>query len=370
MSRLCSNNRLMDRPVRAARTVVMMLGVWAPLGACASAGGQGPVPLPAPRAAFTDPTNAALVYYQAWTSTPKDLADRLNKEYSRELAWRPSEELVEQMEATPHAVTELLRASAIEGADWGVAWSQGVMALLPHVGLARTSSRLLSADARRLVDAGRADEAAERAAAMFRLARHMTSEPVFISGLVAAAIDADADAAARVVIGAPGLTGAARQRLVIAARSLDERDPFAMRAALDAERRWVIAGLPSAIVKNGKVDPDMVAKIVGFISPPKDAVAQVNGLTAEALTQDLKKMDGFFDAALRAWDEPDAVERLRALEARGKSGEFGAAAVLFMPVVSTVRAAHDKSMARREQLIKDLSAAPASGAAKSGERAP
>ncbi len=85
-----------------------------------------------------DPTNAALVYSRAWQLLPDDLAKReINLD---DPTWVPNTELAQLLVARQSFIQCTLRAAAIENADWGIEYSQGLNALLPHLGKLRQTN--------------------------------------------------------------------------------------------------------------------------------------------------------------------------------------------------------------------------------------
>src|SRR5205814_2092532 len=73
---------------------------------------------------------------------------------------------------------------------FSVDWSNPVTALLPHLSKMRRLARLMREQAIQEAARGEADAALDDVGALFRMSRHTAEEPIFISLLVARAVEA------------------------------------------------------------------------------------------------------------------------------------------------------------------------------------
>ncbi len=138
---------------------------------------------------FKGPTNAAILYYRAFMFMNEETSKKVSDAISQtDPNWIPDAEVCKLLADNDNAIYTFIRGSKLEIADFGVEYSAGIGALLPHPGKLRAGARLLAVDARPLAHEGKPDEAAERVAAIFNMSRHTTQERLLISSLVSIAI--------------------------------------------------------------------------------------------------------------------------------------------------------------------------------------
>jgi hypothetical protein len=141
-----------------------------------------------------DPNNAALLYYQAFLLTAQaddsGVADLVAKVVNDGAA--PNDKVKEYVRKCRTAIDYAVTASSLPHCDWGLAYSRGFSAVLPHLGQARSLARLVLADARILTAEGNYRQALERCLTVYRLAGHL-GDNVLISVLVSAAVTAQAN---------------------------------------------------------------------------------------------------------------------------------------------------------------------------------
>src|SRR6185503_1674624 len=176
-------------------------------------------------------------------------------------------------------VEGLIKASVFEGCDWGVAYDEGVGALLPHLGHLRMSARVLAADARRMLAAGKGDEAARRVAAMFRMGAHACPDRIIISSLVGIAMVQIAADEAQVLAASGKLTEAGRAEILAALARCGGADQFQMKAALDTERRVMLGWIRGA-AKGPEAGKQVINMFVEFDGAWKDSPLQTMDETA------------------------------------------------------------------------------------------
>jgi hypothetical protein len=135
-----------------------------------------------------------LLYYQAFLLIPhtddQGMTDLVAKVVNDGAA--PNDQVKEYVKKCRAAIEYAVAASSLQHCDWGLAYSRGYSAMLPHLGQARSLTRLVLADARILAAEGNYRQALERCLAAYRLAGH-TGDETQISFLVSVAITGQAN---------------------------------------------------------------------------------------------------------------------------------------------------------------------------------
>ena len=217
--------------------------------------------------------NAALYYWRVWFERDRDFASSIAEKHaykSADAEWRPSPELVKELELRSGYISGILRASEIGPCDFGIAYEDGYMALIPHISLLRESARILAADARRLWMSDHNDEAMERIAAIVRMAGHTRSDRVAISALVGSVlIDAATDETA--AMAKAGKLGAeSRTKLAAIVRPLDVEDPMGIRNSVESERTIMLGYVRRRIESAGV---KVIEEFVSLNQSDKDVLA-------------------------------------------------------------------------------------------------
>ena len=289
-----------------------------------------------PPAEFAGPPNAALVYYRTWLVAPQE-------------AWQAFKEgdttVLGDLEGT---ITSLMLGAAIPRCDWGIQYDGGPWALLPHLSELRTSARLLKADADRLQEAGQIAAAADRIEAIFRMSGHMRRDRMIISSLVSAAISSTACDATAALLDTGEVAPDDAQRLLAAARL--SADPFGAREAIHAEGVVFIGWCRETLT--GPDAGQLMVEIAAMAGQGADSpLAKLNG---EQLSKALDRLAPFYEQAVALFNEPDATEKLKALESRAQAGDFGPAAEVLAPSISRVRENVARQAEQRQAIIERL----------------
>jgi len=300
---------------------------------------------------FADPTNAALLYYRAFLLLNDDLNKKIADSMTSQAPnWTPDADTSKQLSDSQGAVYTLLRAAKIDSADFGVEYSQGIGALLPHLSKMRAASRLLAADSRREVAENHADDAADRVAAVFSLARHCTHDRLLISALVSVAIDAQACSQADYLMTNSQLTEAGKQKILAAMDRFRSADPFGIKSAIKGERYWCVVWIRAQCAAPGGAD--LFAKqILPLLedNPDSPDIKTIREMDLKAINADLDKADGFYTAAIDAFDHPDGLDRLGALEKKAAAGEYGIIAKHVVPAMGKCFTSNSKALARQSE---------------------
>lgn len=333
--------------------------------------------------------NAALRYATIAYTTPADLFTKAGEAdvslAGFDLASAPEvfRAAVEAIKADSNdTVGQLIEASKLKKCDFEVATEQGVAALLPHLGKLRADARLLLVDARRLEMTGDADGAAERLAAMIRIARHAAGDRFIISSLVSMAICTLAIAEVDAAIDAGKLTPSARATVLAALNTLDKDDPFGVKPGIRGEQRGTLEWIKRSfrgddagrkLVATGYLDPALGGFMVS--SPPQptpaadapgskppqanpaaDApkpkppqaspVADAPKPKAQETTPDVESIAGMnekelhaaadlaspvYDRLIAVWNDADAVDKLNTLTKDVEQGKYGPIGKTFAP---------------------------------------
>lgn len=310
-----------------------------------------PAPNPAQRAALAaaglnDPTNAALLHVRAWSMVRSEQLTQFNKLWTEQgevppgPGWKPSADLVSAVNELAPYIEASLRAAAVPQADWGVEYSLGYNALLPHLGQLRTEARVLLANARiRLAYAKpeNRDQGVESLAAIFRIANHIRNDRTLISSLVGRALVGVAAESTIKLIDGGLITKADAPILLEAARSIPAEDPFNMLGALVGERPFAAFAFIQSGPDAGRKGLEHYQRAFG-IDPETDpqmkaAAAAIRAMDEAALAADVARRVEFFEqsAAIFREQPADGAERLQALADRASKGDFGSTLQLTVP---------------------------------------
>ncbi len=246
-------------------------------------------------------------------------------------------------------VTPWIKASSLAKYDLELATEEGFNLLLPHLGKMRSAARLVRWSARVSLARGEPEQAADRLAALTRMARHVSQDRILISSLVGIANSALAFDEMRTLAAGGTFPASVRDTLVAALESFDPADPFLMRAALRGERELVFQ---STLTRFS--GPDAGAMFIDSLlqgSDQNDATRLrskiISGWDATRLTTEIGRLNDAYDALELAWDSADPKAELDRLEARVNAEEFG-------PLVAILFPSTGRAYAASEQIKKDL----------------
>lgn len=299
--------------------------------------------------------NAALRYWVIFSQISQDRAETLrNIDFDKLLtvddvkaAFTSAEFSVEHLDV----ITSLIEATRIPRCDFGVDMSQGPYALMPHLGQIRTCSRVLRLDARRLLLEGRRDEAAQRVAAILRLATHVSGDKIMISSLVGVVVAELGFAEGTKILEAGRLSPATVTELQSALAAINARDPMLLRSAIANEGKvfvdWieVQANAPNGIAKINDLSS-------ANLSGEEKKTAPV--FTVAQVKKDLPALRGAYGRLDKAWDAADPAAEAVLIEKGCVSGEFGELAKVWLPSMSRAYKSAKKFNDAREAFAKLL----------------
>lgn len=312
-----------------------------------------------------DPANAALLLYKVWLDPAfqplrEPCAEQLR---ATDPGWRPDAALSKLLSQEQGLIAQLLRASEAPECDFGIEWSQGIGALLPHLGYLRNSARILACDARRCISERKFDDAAGRVAAIYRLSAHCANDGVLISALVSLAMATLADQQVDVLMQTTSVTVTGKEVLLEAAVKLSRPDPYGVKRGIAGERYWtcdwlrgLLTGPESQRAKVLNWIVPMVAEAgkEGVDSPSVTAAEALKKMTDDMIIGQLNLAGKYFDDVLEVWDREDAPERIKAIESRLESGDYGLVATILVPAVGRAIANDAKGRAQHEALVERL----------------
>lgn len=344
---------------RLARALIVAAAVGAgSLGASAMPAGSF-----ANAPARQDGRNAALYYWRAFYSVDRDFQREVGEAIppSRTVDWRPPAALAQKTNENQSYINELLVATRIDKCDFGIAYEEGFMALLPHLGLMRAGTRILVVDARRLMDKGDWDGAAERVAAMYRMAVHLKNDSVLISSLVAAAIGANGNTEVEALVASGHLTPASRDAILGALQPLNQADGYGVKRCIETERTMALDYL-----RRTMKGPEAGKKLLemGILEADAELKEKIKVMDEAALMAELDKVEPYYAGLLAAWDANDYQAKFKELEQKIERGDFGLIAQLIVPAMSKSKSASVKAAEELSKTVHALQTAKLAEAPK------
>jgi|GEM_PF-3594139 len=303
--------------------------------------------------------NAALEYWPIWhrleLRNDDDMVDRAHElgdrlwQYKRGEAdqpqptpegLEPESELVAWLDEIQILLDKLGVASEATFCDFGLRRQDGPDMEIAHVGPMRKWFRVLALDARRHTDAGRPEVAARRITTIIRMSEHLTQSGDKISHIFALGAIGYATSEWAWLMSKGG-GDAERVVLVDAIDRFDEDNPLQANAVLRNERAMA-AEVPNWLRNGGLAklfeSNDLLEQAKDGVSPEETEAADTQLLVALAKQylshdpeQEAMDIQRAWDKVIDAWYQPDAAERLRAIEQSVKDGNFGPAARMMGP---------------------------------------
>lgn len=305
---------------------------------------------PAPTAAQDGDTRNAAVWYQRAI----DDLDRLTREeldlveqYRADPGRGPSPEVQRILAKARPAIDQVLRAAPRGYSDFGLRYEAGFDLLLPHLSPLRTMTKLMQADAAARLHAGDAHAAAERIAAMYRLADHVGDDRLLISSLVSRSIFELAETAAQSGFDRGAFDPAAAALLLRSTQAFDQRDPFQSIDALVMEQTLAVNFVREHFTSD---DPAKWSEILGDLTSQGNLDEQFASMTRETLEGHLNQYTALMDRYVEIWsgDDPEVVRaQLKEIEAELEAGRHGLIAHLLLPALSR---AYESMLAGRDKL--------------------
>jgi len=309
------------------------------------------VALPGPfaRAQGDQSRNAAAWYQRAFAElerfTPEEM--ELIEQYRSGGATAPSPEVRALINRAAPIIDNALRASAQGYSDFGLDYSQGFDLLLPHLGKMRSIARLMQADSMMRLGDGDGAGAAERIAAMYRLADHTGDDHILISSLVSRAVFEVADTSAQMGFDHGAFDPATAMVLLRSTQSFDQRDPFQMLESIMMEQTLAVNMIRDHFMGD---DPQKRSAILEGLAREGGLDDEFAALSRESLETELDRYSALMNRYAEIWagDDPEVVRsQIKQLEEELERGAHGLMAQLLMPALGR---AYDLGLQSRERL--------------------
>ncbi|MCP3902060.1 MAG: hypothetical protein GY715_00365 [Planctomycetes bacterium] len=282
-------------------------------------GSSEPQPAAAPDAGGAFATTAAPEYRRIHAALGNSFDEALSEAYG---LGSVSPRTAGVLAARQPLLEDLVATSRIETCDFDTDYSQGPATLLPHLAEMRGMAKLLDADAYRLTAQMQRDAAAERLAAIVRMARHSAPKrQVLIENLVGIAILSLACETATELDDRNLMDRAGKEIVLAELRKLDPDNLLDARAALANERDVMI---------------DTIQTGAGMREVHGDSWVFVTEAQKNEGVEDVRTVFAEVEAV---WDEPTAVADIERITARYGGGKITDHIVLklMMPRLSKYR---------------------------------
>lgn len=287
----------------------------------------GTPPAPAP-VLGADKANAPAEYQRIWDSKPMLFDNKfLVPMNAGDPAWAPPADAAAQLEAAQPQIKDLISASKLGHADWGIARAQGWETHLPHLPKIDATTRVLFGDARRMGAAGDMDAAAERLAAIIRMARQLRSDRFVRSSRTAQSDAAVALSEIGSLARTRKLTPTAKQTLFAAVRTLEGPDPMSMKDAVVAEGH-LIRDWARVAFKGPDAGKEFIRRVTPSVTDEIRATSGVEQMDEKALASSADTLAVMYQEVAANWDKPDAVAIIKSIETQKKNGDYGGLGVL------------------------------------------
>jgi hypothetical protein len=304
--------------------------------------------------------NAAVQYYKVWDSVPRSERRTLEQGSSdaSEARSKPGAKLTPEQrrlcEERRDYIDGLLAASNNSGCVWGVNKDVGWESRLPHLGQVRHSVRVIRLDAYRCIDDRNYTGAAERVAAMIRMADQLRSDGVMISALTGSAVCSVALSVEGSMIREHQLNPGAARIILSAIKPLPKDDLFGFTSSLATERQSLVEWVRQRF-KGEHAGTLLMQEIGQHVS--RDPLDQfIYGLSEQQLSADLDRFGKYFDAAGAAWKRPDRALRISELDLEVWEGQYGMVARVLCPSISLTARSFDRTLRELDNASRELEA--------------
>ena len=295
--------------------------------------------------------NAALQYYSEWI-TMRDLIDA-KREISEVYKPQAMPEYTGLLEMNQESIQRLIEASALERCDFGLARDRGINAVMPWLGLMRTSAMILIDDAIRLEGLGDIDGAVQRISAVYRMADQASQDGFLIGSLVGVAMANLASEHTAHLLDQGFLTPGHAAVLTKAINALLDEDPFHARAAIVDERDVMSAWVKTNFT--GDMAGLRFARLFLDFGPVTE-VKQLQGMNGEELAAQIDRARDAYDDLIAAWDAGDPQAEIARIGEQLRADRYGPFAKAMIPGVSRMKASVTKAVSELSQLRHRLEA--------------
>ncbi len=282
--------------------------------------------------------NAALAYYKVWANPlPPSLV--VDNKAKNDPDWRPSPELIKLLHDYRFYAYGMIEASEKERADFGIdlAGRGALGALLPHLSEVRKSAKVMACDARRCMVEGNKDDAAERIAVIYRMARHITDVDVIdVTSLVSASLCAVADSQVDLLIATGNLSAHGKEILLVEAQRMAEPDAFRIKIAIEHMRDTFGTTLLT-FCKGDDAGQQFVKYFHSWYGSTLELEQAIATFNETNLTASIDQAKQAFTDIIQCWDAPNAEQLIKDIDTRVRNGEYGVIAPYFAPANCTTK---------------------------------
>lgn len=284
------------------------------------------------RAYPADPSNAALLYYQAFISLPQEGYGDLKLPMGTD----PNDQVRNYLAQCQPAFEFVVAASKLEHCDWGPRYSQGPYMSMAYLVQFRGMAFLLKADAVSLVADGHYRPALERCLVIDRMGQHMGDEN-FISLLTNSGSTALVNGAINDILGLMPVDEPTLLWLQQQLATMSGKGPC-LRHALQTEKELILNTL-------GKEDVDRLVEAVKqgpSDDPPSEWVNQIKKADKSFFIGSRKYLENYTQNIETILESPallvDKVAQLQELEKRlSKDGQGNPHAIVTAACMTAVQ---------------------------------
>lgn len=287
-----------------------------------------------------DPSNAALVYWRLWAIEPASLGEKVGEMYDGTKPIDLNGPLAGLLRGNADYIESIGRATNLKECDFGVEYSAGILALLPHLSKLRATARVLAADAQLAAAERDYDRAAIRLAWICRISSQLIQDRTMISSLVSIAVASLVNTRLDDFAAPGSLKPTPRAELLAALRALPPEDPFGVRTTLEAEGRLVTQWIENAYT--GADAGPRLAKLMAQNGGGPEA-AGLAALDSKGIADAVAQARTFYKAAWEVFPNDDAELRLDALAQAAGGGEYGPLTRTLVPSLTKLKSADRKA---------------------------
>lgn len=293
--------------------------------------------------------NAATWYQRAFEQlqqfTPQEM-EMINA-YRTNPGQAPSPEVRALINRAAPIVDNVLRAAQQGYSDYGLDYSQGFDLLLPHLGPTRNLARIVQADSALHMADGDGPGAAQRVAALYRLADQAGDDRILISSLVGRAIFEVAEQGAQMGFDRGAFDPASAAILLKATTAFDQRDPFQTLDAIMMEQTLCVDMIRQHLLSD---DPSKRSEILAELANESGYGDQLAKMSNEEIEHSLDQYSDLMGRFVEAFSQEDpevARAQLKEIGDGLENQEFGIIAQLLTPALGRV---YDLTMEGRDKL--------------------
>lgn len=253
--------------------------------------------------------------------------------YAKSPGAAPSPEVRALIDRASPLVDNMLHASSHGYSDFGLDYSQGFDMKMLHLGKMRLLARIVQADSMLRLNDGDGASAAQRIAAIYRLADHLGDDHRHISSQVGRAIFEIAEVAADSGFDRGVFDPASAWTLLRSTQSFDQRDPFQSLDLLYMEQALVTNSIRELLsVEDAQKRSDFFA----MFAVNREIADELSNMSPEMIENQLKKYGELMNRYATAFSETDPSEslaRMEEIQTQFDAGDVGLVARLFFPAL-------------------------------------